>query len=818
MIWLLLFIILIGLIGYLRLPLTSSTWLIGAWLIATALTQGFQGWLWLLWIPTLLILTIINMPDLRRKLISQPAMRLLKANLPKISRTEQEALDGGNVWWDAELFSGKPNWTRLRDLSSGSLSKEEQDFLNGPVETLCEMLDDWQITHELQDLPTTVWDYIKEQRFFGMIIPKEYGGHGFSALAHSQVIMKISGRSITAAVTIMVPNSLGPGELLMKYGTNDQKDFYLPRLAVGKDIPCFALTGPEAGSDAGSIPDIGIVCREDFNNEKDVLGIRINWEKRYITLGPVASLLGLAFQLYDPDELLTEDVFSSQAAYQEIIRDGDHIGITVALIPTDTPGISIGKRHFTLNNPFQNGPNWGKDVFIPMDWLIGGVDNVGKGWRMLVECLGEGRGISLPALSTGAAKIASRYTGAYARVRKQFGIPIGRFEGIEEPLADMLGNTYLMDASRKLTTTALDQGQRPAVITALLKYQLTERMRTIVNDAMDIQGGSGICLGPSNFIGRGYQAIPVAITVEGANILTRSLIVFGQGAIRCHPYLLTEMKATQENNLKELDHALFSHIGFVISNLSRSIWFGLTNAIFESPGTPLTRQYYRRLTRLSAGFALLSDYALLTLGGGLKRKERLSGRFADILANMYLCSAALKHFEDQGEPEADLPLLHYACQKTMHDAQQAMLAVFYNLPFKPIAKTLRALMFPFGKPYSPPGDKLIHKVAGIALRPSSTRDRLTEGCYITEDPNDPMGRIEYAFNIAIQTEELEKNFKKIVKSDQLKSRTHKERIKEAADKALISKEDSEQLLLLWSSMREAIRVDDFTEEEFKRGC
>ena len=818
MIWLLLFIILIGLIGYLRLPLSSSTWIIGAWLITTALTQGFQGWLWLLWVPVLVILTIINMPDLRRKLISQPAMRLLKANLPKISRTEQEALDGGNVWWDAELFSGKPNWTRLRDLSSGSLSKEEQDFLNGPVETLCEMLDDWQITHELQDLPTTVWDYIKEQRFFGMIIPKEYGGHGFSALAHSQVVMKISGRSITAAVTIMVPNSLGPGELLIKYGTDEQKDFYLPRLVVGKDIPCFALTGPEAGSDAGSIPDIGIVCRQEFNNEKDVLGIRLNWEKRYITLGPVASLLGLAFQLYDPDGLLTEDVFSSPAAYQELVRDGDHIGITVALIPTDTPGISIGKRHFTLNNPFQNGPNWGKDVFIPMDWLIGGVDNVGKGWRMLVECLGEGRGISLPALSTGAAKIASRYTGAYARVRKQFGMPIGRFEGIEEPLADMLGNTYLMDASRKLTTTALDQGQRPAVITALLKYQLTERMRTIINDAMDIQGGSGICLGPSNFIGRGYQAIPVAITVEGANILTRSLIVFGQGAIRCHPYLLTEMKATQENNLKELDHALFSHIGFVISNLSRSIWFGLTNAIFESPGTPLTRQYYRRLTRLSAGFALLSDYALLTLGGSLKRKERLSGRFADILANMYLCSAVLKHFEDQGEPEADLPLLHYACQKTMHDAQQAMLAVFYNLPFKPIAKTLRALMFPFGKPYSPPGDKLIHEVAGIALRPSSTRDRLTEGCYLTEDPDDPMGRIEYAFNIAIQTEELEKNFKKIVKTGQLKSRTHKERIKEAADKALISTEDSEQLLLLWTSMREAIRVDDFTEEEFKRGC
>ena len=817
MIWLLLLIIIIGVAGYLRLSLNHSTWLIGAWLVLSLFVNALHGWLWFLWIPVLLTLTLINLPELRRKLISKPAMGLLKANLPKISRTEQEALEGGNVWWDAELFSGKPDWTRLRDLSSSSLTKDEQAFIDGPVETLCSMLDDWQITHELQDLPNTVWDYLKEERFFGMIIPKKYGGHEFSALAHSQVIMKISGKSITAAVTVMVPNSLGPGELLMKYGSEDQKDFYLPRLSIGKDIPCFALTGPEAGSDAGSIPDIGIVCRQDYNGEKDVLGIRLNWEKRYITLGPVATLLGLAFQLYDPDNLLTEDTFSSKAISDGIERDGDHIGITVALIPTNTPGVSIGKRHFTLNNPFQNGPNWGKDVFIPMDWLIGGVDSVGKGWRMLVECLGEGRGISLPALSTGAAKIATRYTGAYARIRKQFGIPIGQFEGIEEPLADMLGNTYLMDAARKLTATALDQGQRPAVITALLKYQLTERMRKIINDAMDIQGGSGICLGPSNYIGRGYQAIPVAITVEGANILTRSLIVFGQGAIRCHPYLLKEMKATQENDLEALDSALFSHIGFVISNLSRSIWFGFTNAIFESPGTPLTRHYYRRLTRLSAGFSLLSDYALLTLGGNLKRKERLSGRFADILSNMYLCSATLKHFEDQGEPEADLPLLHYACQKTMHDAQQAMLAVFYNLPFTFVAKILRATMFPFGKPYDPPSDKLIHKVARLALSPSSTRDRLTEGCYLSDDPEDPMGRVEHAFHIATNSVGIESKFKKVLKSGALSSRMHTERIDEAVSKKLITEEEGKALHEVWLSMREAIRVDDFTQKEFMRG-
>ncbi len=807
MLWLLLLIVTIGVIGYLRLSLNHATWLIGAWLVISAFANALHGWVWLIWIPVLLITTLINIPQLRQKLISKPAMSLLKASLPQISRTEQEALDGGNVWWDAELFSGKPDWTRLRDLPSSRLSQEEQDFIDGPAETLCAMLDDWKITHELLDLPTSVWDYIKEERFFGMIIPKEYGGRGFSAYAHSQVVMKLSSRSITAAVTVMVPNSLGPGELLIKYGTQEQKDYYLPRLAVGKDIPCFALTGPDAGSDAGSIPDVGIVCKADFNGEKDVLGIRLNWEKRYITLSPVASLLGLAFQLYDPGNLLSED----------IEREGDLIGITVALIPTNTAGIDIGKRHFPLNNPFQNGPNWGKDVFIPMDWLIGGVENAGKGWRMLVECLGEGRGISLPALSTGAAKVASRYTGAYARVRRQFGVPIGQFEGIEEPLANTLGNTYLMDAARILTVTALDQGQRPAVVTALLKYQLTERMRKILNDAMDIQGGSGICLGPSNYIGRGYQAIPIAITVEGANILTRSLIVYGQGAIRCHPYLLDIMKASKEGDLKQLDKSLFSHFGFVISNLSRSVWFGLTNAIFEVPGTPLTRKYYRRLTRLSAGFALLSDYALLTLGGNLKRKERLSGRFADILANMYLCSATLKHFEDQGEPEADLPLLHYACQSTMHDAQQAMLAVFYNLPFTFFAKTLRALMFPFGKPYSPPSDKLIHEVAKLALSPSATRDRLTEGCYITDDPQQPQGRIEHAFNLAVKAETIENKFKQLNKHGQLKTRTHEERIQEAVDKKLISKQEGTQMQELWLATREAIRVDHFTARELTRG-
>lgn len=737
----------------------------------------------------------------RHQYITRPVMRMMKQQLPPISKTEQEALDSGNVWWDSELFSGKPDWRHLRDLSISKLSAEEQAFIDGPVEELCRMLDDWHITHERYDLPPAIWAFLKQHRFFGMIIPKAYGGLGFSARAHSDVVMKVSSRSATTAVTVMVPNSLGPGELLIKYGTQAQKDHYLPRLADGRDIPCFALTGPEAGSDAGSIPDSGIVCRQDFNGEQGVLGIRLNWDKRYITLAPVATLLGLAFQLYDPDHLL---------------GDKEEMGITVALIPTSHKGVEIGTRHFPLDIPFQNGPTRGRDVFVPMDWLIGGVAQAGNGWRMLVECLGEGRGISLPALSTGAAKVASRYTGAYARVRQQFGMPIGYFEGVEEPLARILGNTYLMDAGRILTATAIDQGQRPAVITALLKYQLTERMRRLINDAMDISGGAGICMGPSNYLARAYQSIPIGITVEGANILTRSLIVFGQGAMRCHPWLLKEIQAVQADDLAAFDHAFTGHIRHVFANLGRSIWYGLSNAMLVVSGTPYTRRYYRHLTRLSSQFALLADYAALSLGGNLKRRERLSGRMADILANLYLCSATLKHFEDQGEPEADLPLMEYACTLTIHRAQQAMLAAFHNLPMPWLAKTLRTLMFPYGKPFHPPHDKLIHRVAQLALAPSATRDRLTAGVYITNDPTDRMGRIEDALHKTLAAADVEKQLRKLMKDGKLTAHTAAEAMLEARDKGLLDKFSVEKLLAARKAVLNAIRVDDFPAEYFRQ--
>lgn len=794
MVWLILLLLIFAVAGYRRAPLLPLIAAMTAWLVLVVVFGALDGWLILLWLLVALNVVLIGIDPVRKRLVSRPVMGLLRDALPPISETEREALESGDVWWDGELFSGKPDWQRLRDWPPPRLTRREQAFLDDQVETLCRMLDDWEITHERYDLPPEVWEWLRRERFFGMILPEAYGGLGFSALAHSEVIVKIASRSITAAVTVMVPNSLGPGQLLLNYGTEAQKEKYLRRLAEGREIPCFALTGPEAGSDASAIPDTGIVVERDGE-----LGILLNWEKRYITLGPVATLLGLAFHLYDPDHL---------------IGDVEDVGISLALIPTDHPGVEIGRRHFPLDIPFQNGPNRGRDVFIPLDWLIGGVAQAGRGWRMLVECLGEGRGISLPALSVGGAKLASRITGAYARVRTQFGLPIGRFEGVEMPLARILGNTYLMDAGRRLTLMALDQGHRPAIVTALLKYQLTERLRRVVNDAMDIQGGSGICLGPSNYLGRTYQSIPIAITVEGANILTRSLIVFGQGALRGHPWLYREMQAVSDNDLDAFDRALLGHSLFLFSNLVRSVWFGLTGGVFETAGSPSTRRYYRHLTRLSAGFALLTDYALLTLGGSLKRRERLSGRFADILANLYLCSAVLKHFECEGEPEADLPLLDYACTLTRHRAQQGMLAVFHNLPLPWLGRVLRAAMFPFGKPYGPPDDRQIHAVAELALRDSPTRDRLTRGIFVTTDPDDRTGRIEAAFARAQACEVVEKRLRQKIRQGAVTGHGWLEKIDDAHGKGLIDDDEAAALREAWRAMRRAIAVDAFDADYF----
>jgi acyl-CoA dehydrogenase len=725
--------------------------------------------------------------------------------LPSLSDTEREALEAGTVGWDGELFSGDPDWQKLLDLPAPALTEAEQAFLDGPVEQLCRMLDDWRIVEFDKDLPSEVWQYLKEQRFFGMIIPPEYGGHGFSALAHSAVIMKISSRSITAAVTAMVPNSLGPAELLLHYGTQAQKDHYLPRLARGEEIPCFALTGPEAGSDAAAMPDRGVVCKGEFDG-KEIVGIRLNWEKRYITLGPVATLLGLAFKLYDPKHLL---------------GDRAELGITLALIPTDTPGITIGSRHVPLDMPFMNGPNWGKDVFIPLDWIIGGAERAGQGWRMLMESLGVGRSISLPALSTGAGKLACRATGAYARIRRQFRIPIGRMEGVEEALARIAGLTYQMEAARSLTCAAVDRGEKPAVLSAIVKYNATERMRQVINDAMDVQGGSGICLGPRNILGRLYQSIPIGITVEGANILTRTLIVFGQGAIRSHPFVLKEMQAVANPDhaagLSAFDENFFAHVGFTLSTGARAFISGLTGGwLLPVPGGP-TQRLLQRTSRYSSAFVLTADTAMLVLGGNLKRKEKLSGRLADILSNLYLVSAVIKQFEDRGRPEEERPLVDWACAESFRVIEVSFAEFFRNFTNRPLAWLLRLATFPLGIRPTAPSDRLGHRVASLLMASSPTRDRLTAGIFIPEDLSEPLGRIEDALPKVIAAEAVEKQLRAALRNRMIAGESEDELLTAAVTAGAVSAQQAETVRQANAARSEVIRVDDFPADYWRKG-
>ena len=733
--------------AYLRFPLWAWTLAFGALVVST---QSLP-----LIVVFAVIAAMLNIAPLRRSLFTNRILAVYRRILPDMSQTEKEAIDAGTVWWDADLFSGKPDWDKLLAVEEPKLSAEEQAFLDGPVEELCRMCDDWEITHEHQDLPAHVWQFIKDKGFLGMIIPKKYGGLGFSALAHSAVVMKLSTRSSAAAITVMVPNSLGPGELLLHYGTDGQKDYYLPRLAKGQEIPCFALTNPEAGSDAASIPDFGIVCKGTFQG-KEVLGMRVTWDKRYITLGPVATLLGLAFRLYDPEKLISEK---------------EDLGITCALVPTNTPGVNIGRRHLPLNAVFQNGPNSGKDVFMPLDWIIGGPEYAGKGWMMLMGCLAAGRAISLPTSSVGGVKALTRFTGAYARVRSQFRTPIGKLEGVEEALGRIAAHCYMMDATRVMTAGAVDLGEKPAVLSAIAKYHMTERARACVNDAMDIHGGKGICLGPNNWIGRGYQMTPIAITVEGANILTRTLIIFGQGAIRAHPYVLREMRAAKEMQgaeaAREFDDALTSHIGHVISNGVRALVYGLTHASFApvpDNSSPETRHYFRHISRLSAAFAFLADMSMLAMGGALKRKEKISGRLGDVLSMMYLVSATLKRYEDQGRLKEDLPLVRWSVRDALYRAQQAIDQILSNFPVKSLATLLRFVVFPLGMPWRPPLDSRNHECARIALEPGAARDRLTAGMFIPRNESEATGQLEAALLAAVACEPIEKKLREAAKA------------------------------------------------------
>ncbi len=746
------------------------------------------------WVAVAVFAALSVVKPIRRAIVTGPLFGLFKRVLPQMSQTEQEALDAGSVWWDADLFSGKPDWSKMLAYPAAKLTAEEQAFVDGPVEELCGMLDEWEINNERMDLSPEAWKFIRDQGFLGIIIPKSFGGLGFSAFAHSEIVTKISTRSGAAAVTVMVPNSLGPAELLMHYGTEEQKNHYLPRLAKGQEIPCFALTNPDAGSDAASIPDFGIVCKGTHEG-KEVLGIRLTWEKRYITLAPVATLLGLAFKLYDPEKLLGGE---------------EDVGITLALVPTSHAGVNVGRRHDPLGCAFMNGPTTGKDVFIPMDWVIGGKAEVGTGWRMLMECLAAGRSISLPSMSMAAGKIGTRVTGAYARIRTQFKTPIGRFEGIEEPLARIGGTTYLMDGMRRMTMAALDMGEKPSVISAICKYHMTERMRSVINDAMDVHGGKGICMGPNNYLGRAYQTLPIAITVEGANILTRSLIIFGQGAIRCHPWVLKEMRAAGGNDLPAFDLAFWGHVSFTVSNAARALWLGLTGGKGISvPGSRETRRYLQILTRFSSAFALLADMSMFVIGGSLKRKEMLSARLGDILSHLYMMSATVKRFHDDGCPKEDLPLLTWAMYDSSFKMQVALDGVLANFPSRPVAWVLRQLAFPKGLTLTAPHDKWASRVAKLLIEPGPVRDRLTAGIYLPRKESDLVGRLEFAMEAAIQAEPIEAKIRAAHKAGKLPQRTMAERRDAAVKSGIVTLAEFEHLVRTDRLRRDVIMVDDF---------
>lgn len=804
----LLVLLVIGLTcGFLRTSLLS--WTVAS-AIGLAVASLYSGASWLLLLPVWLVFgavaALLNHEPFRRRFLSEPMLAIYQKIAPQLSDTERVALEAGTVGFEGELFSGRPRWGKLLGQPAPQLSGEEQAFLDGPVAEACRMIDDWQITHADNDLPPALWDFLKRERFFGMIIPKQYGGLGFSAYAHSVVLQRLSSISPTVSSTVAVPNSLGPAELLLHYGSEEQKNHYLPRLADGREIPCFGLTNPNAGSDATSIPDYGIVCKQVVDG-KETLGIRLTFEKRYITLAPVATVIGLAFRLRDPEGLL---------------GDREDIGITLALIPRETPGLEIGRRHLPLNIPFQNGPLSGKDVFVPIECLIGGPAYAGQGWRMLVECLSVGRAISLPSTSTGSMRIAALATGAYARIRKQFGMSIGRFEGIEEALARIGGFSYLISATSRMTAAAVDQGEKPAVPSAIAKYHATELGRTVIQDAMDVHAGKAVILGPKNYMGRAWQGAPISVTVEGANILTRSMIIFGQGAVRCHPYVLKLMEAASiadpERRASEFDRVLCQHVGFAVSNACRAFVYGLFHSrIGSAPNDPYLRRYYRKLSRYSAALALCADTAMLVLGGKLKQKERISARLGDVLSYLYMASAMLKRFEDQGRPELDRPLLAWAFHESIWRIQNALDGMLRNFPVRPVAWALRVLVFPLGRLESPPGDRLGRRVATLLMYPNEARDRLGEFCFLEPTATHAAGQCNAALALAIEADPIERKLAKAVKTGQLDAGDYATQAAQAVERGVLTRAEFELLERARVATQAIIAVDDFDTADLVAG-
>jgi acyl-CoA dehydrogenase len=753
--------------------------------------------LWAL-VPLVTVLLVLNIGVLRRAVLTKPVFGLLKKTMPSMSVTEREALEAGTTWWEKELFSGKPDWSEFAQIGLPQLTAEEQSFLDNEVSELCGMLNEWDITNNRKDLPPEAWQYLKDKGFFGLIIPKSFGGREFSHYAQSRIMSKIASRSGTAAVTAMVPNSLGPGELLMNYGTEEQKNRWLPGLAKGNEIPCFGLTGPEAGSDAGSIPDTGIVCKGMHDGE-EVLGLRLTFSKRWITLAPVATVVGLAFKLHDPEGLLGD---ASKKEY----------GITCALIPANHPGMEIGKRH-NPGSPFMNGPIFGTDVFIPMDWVIGGAAMAGKGWRMLIECLGAGRGVSLPALSTASGEVNYRLVGAYARIRRQFNTEIGKFEGVQEATADIASTAYALEAFRQLVTKGLETGS-PSVMTAMAKYHATEMMRKSVEHSMDIVGGRAIQQGPRNFLVYSYHSVPVAITVEGANILTRSLMIFGQGAMRCHPYLFNEMQAMQDEDqargIKTFDALFTAHLGHVFSNLVRTKLLGLTRGHFSNVpanADDFSARWYQRINLLSASFASMSDIALAVLGGNLKRRELLSARLGDIHSQLFIACSILKYHSAHPRTRAEDVHAEYALKLTLHKAQQALNEFADNFPVGWVAKLVRFLTLPFGALVSKPSDDLTRELGDLMLEDNPVRQHLAQYVYVSHEPDDAAGRVESTYQMLLALGPLWTTWLK--NQNKLNGANMSEKLQDAVNKNIIQPQDVTRLLEYDARRFDCILTDAF---------
>ncbi len=771
--------------------------------LVVVLTAAFMFYSSPIWVFLFLIWLPFAIPFTRKSILSKPLMRFFNKNMPEMSDTEREALEAGDVWFEAELFRGSPDWGVLHAYPKPTLSESEQHFLDNEVETLCGMIDDWAITTSPEkDLPEAVWNYIKQNRFLGLIIEKKYGGREFSALAHSAVVSKIASRSATASITVMVPNSLGPAELLAVYGTSKQKDYYLPRLAKGEEIPCFALTGPDSGSDAATMNDYGIVCEQEFQG-KPTLGIKLNFDKRYITLAPAATLVGLAFRLFDPEKRL---------------GDKEEIGITLALLPASHPGMEIGQRHIPMNLPFMNGPIRGKDVFIPLEWIIGGPEYVGQGWKMLMNCLSTGRGISLPATAVASSQFCYRMTGAYAMLRKQFNLPIAKFEGVEEKLVRIAGFNYTISACKDMTAGAVDLGIKPSLVSAIAKYHTTEMARTLINDAYDIHGGRAIQFGPNNYLSNSYLSVPICITVEGANILTRNLLIFGQGLIRCHPYLLSEMEFAHTGKVGEFDKMLMAHLGYTFSNFSRTLLLGLTKSIFLRSSEPKSvSRFYRRLTRMSAALAFTSDVAILFFGGQLKRKERISARLGDVLSYLYMASCVLKRFKDHNHPEEELAYVRWSCRYSLFQIQTAFIDVIDNFPNRFVRIMLSVIIFPLGRCAKKPTDHLEHQMLKSMLAPTKLRDTLTKDIYVGSTASDPSGKVELAFEMLMGMEALEKKFSSAVKSGEISRMCDFEsQLALAVSHSIFTSDEAEDYRDFVKLRNDVIAVDEFDSSLFKK--